>query len=99
MTRLVIKAVDKYGNRLPHADTIVRFEIEGPGELIGDNPLVLIGGQAALYVKAGKQAGVITVRASAKRLPLVEVRITVGEDFAARPSKDRAEEFKPAEAG
>ena len=78
MTRLVIKAVDKYGNRLPHADTIVSFEIDGPGELIGDNPLVLIGGQAALYLKVGQQAGVITVRASAKRLPLATVQIAVG---------------------
>ncbi|HVU12364.1 MAG TPA: glycoside hydrolase family 2 TIM barrel-domain containing protein, partial [Phototrophicaceae bacterium] len=76
MTRLVFKIVDKYGNRLPFAIAVVSFEIEGPGELIGDNPFPLVGGQAALYVKATKQAGTITVRASTPRLAPAEVKIT-----------------------
>ncbi|MCC6804673.1 MAG: hypothetical protein IT319_17455 [Anaerolineae bacterium] len=69
ITRLVFKVTDRYGNRLPHAHSIVTFEIDGPGELIGDNPFALVGGQAALYVKATHQPGVITIRASAARLP------------------------------
>ncbi len=76
MTRLVFKIVDKYGNRLPFAVSVVNFEIDGPGELIGDNPFPLVGGQAALYIKASKQPGVITVRASTPRLAPAEVRIT-----------------------
>lgn len=76
MTRLVFKVVDSYGNRLVHADSIVTFTLEGPGELIGENPFALIGGQAALYVKATRTPGMITLRASAARLNTVEAVIT-----------------------
>ncbi|MBC7869759.1 MAG: beta-galactosidase, partial [Chitinophagaceae bacterium] len=75
MTRLVFKIVDKFGNRLPYTQSVVTFEIEGPGELIGENPFALMGGQAAIYVKAGHTPGIITVRASTSRLPTAEVTI------------------------
>ena len=68
MTRLVFRIVDKYGNRLPFTNQVVSFEIEGPAELIGENPFALIGGQAALYVKAKHGAGTVTIRATTPRL-------------------------------
>ena len=77
MTRLVFMITDKYGNRLPYSLAVVSFEIEGPGELIGENPFALVGGQAALYVKATKTKGVITVRASTPRLATATVEIRV----------------------
>jgi beta-galactosidase len=77
MTRLVFKIVDRYGNRLPYTQSVVTFEIDGPGELIGENPFPLMGGQASLYVKATHTYGVITVRASTPRLPSAQVEITV----------------------
>lgn len=75
MTRLVFRIVDKYSNRLPFAVSVVAFEIEGPADLIGDNPFPLVGGQAALYVRARHEAGLITIKASALRLPEVVVTI------------------------
>jgi beta-galactosidase len=77
MTRLVFKIVDEFGHRLPHAHAIVSFEIEGPGELIGENPFVLVGGQAAMYVKAGKQAGTVKVKARTARLESATVSIEI----------------------
>jgi beta-galactosidase len=77
MTRLVFKITDKYGNRLPFSFAVVSFEIEGPGELVGTNPFPLAGGQAAIYVKASKTSGVVTVRATTPRLAPAEVRITI----------------------
>ncbi len=77
MTRLVFKITDKYGNRLPYATQTVTFEIEGPGELIGENPFALVGGQAALYVKARHERGVVTVRARTARLPEALATITM----------------------
>jgi beta-galactosidase len=78
MTRLVLKVVDSYGSRLAHADPVVSLSIEGEGELIGDNPFVLIGGQGALYVRSTRRAGTIHVRASAPRCPPVEAVIVTG---------------------
>ncbi len=75
MTRLVFRIVDKYGNRLPYTNQIVAFEINGPADLIGENPFALMGGQAALYVKATHEAGTVTVRATTPRLETAVVTI------------------------
>ncbi|MBK8024309.1 MAG: glycoside hydrolase family 2 protein [Chloroflexi bacterium] len=76
MTRLVFKVVDEYGNRLHYYNAIVTFTLEGPGELVGDNPFAVIGGQAAIYVRAGKAPGTLTIRATAARMAPAEVTIT-----------------------
>lgn len=77
MTRLVFKIVDEFGNRLPFTNQVVTFEIDGPADLIGENPFALMGGQAALYVKAQYTPGVVTVRAVTPRLPAAETRIVI----------------------
>lgn len=77
MTRLVFKLVDKFGNRLPYTNQVVSFEIDGPGELIGENPFAIMGGQAALYLKSTRESGVVTVTASTPRLPSVSVTVTM----------------------
>jgi beta-galactosidase len=77
MTRLVFRIVDRYGNRLPYTNQPVSFDVDGPADLIGENPFALMGGQAALYVKARREPGTVTVRARTPRLPAAEVRITL----------------------
>jgi len=77
MTRLVFRVTDKYGNPLPYATTPITLTIEGDAQLIGENPFALVGGQAALYLKAGQSAGRVTVRAHAPRLASVETHITL----------------------
>lgn len=77
MTRLVFKLIDAYGNRLPYSIAVVEFEIEGPGELVGDIPFALVGGQGAIYLKATKQPGTVTVRARTPRLPSAEVKVII----------------------
>ncbi len=77
MTRLVFRVVDQYDNRLPYATKVITFEIDGPAELIGENPFPLVGGQAALFVKAGHQPGEVRVRAHTARLAPAEVTLTL----------------------
>ena len=77
MTRVIIKIVDKYGNRLPYAIRVVTFECDGPGEFIGENPLALPGGQAAVFLKAGKTSGVVTLRAFSNELAPAAVTINI----------------------
>jgi beta-galactosidase len=74
-TRIAFKIADKYGNRLPYANQVVTFEIEGDADLIGDNPFALIGGQAALYLRARHKASIVTIRAKTSRVP--EASVTV----------------------
>ena len=67
-TRVVLRVTDEFGNVHPSANDPVIFTLEGPGELIGDNPFALVGGTGAVWVRATEQAG--TVRLSAKHLRL-----------------------------
>lgn len=75
MTRLIVRIVDQYGNRLPYTNQAVNFEIDGPADLIGENPFALMGGQAALYVRTRHEAGVVTIRAITRSLPPAQVTL------------------------
>jgi beta-galactosidase len=77
MTRLVFKIVDKYGNRLPYSMQAVSFEIEGPADLIGENPFALVGGQAALWLRTRKEPGTVIIRATTPRLETVSATISL----------------------
>ncbi len=77
MTRLVFRIVEEYGNRLPYTNQVVSFEIEGPADLIGENPFALMGGQGALYVKARREPGTVTIRATTPRLEAATETITI----------------------
>ena len=56
-TRVVLRVTDEFDNIRPFANDAVKFEIEGPAELIGDNPFALIGGTGAIWIRAKEQAG------------------------------------------
>ncbi|MEM9950482.1 MAG: glycoside hydrolase family 2 TIM barrel-domain containing protein [Chloroflexota bacterium] len=76
MTRLVFKITDKYGNRLPYAIQPVHFELlEGDVQLIGENPFALVGGQAAMFLRANQTKGTVRIKASTPRLEPVEINV------------------------
>ncbi len=77
MTRIVLRITDIYGNPLPYAAKVVSFEIDGEAELIGENPFPLIGGQTALFLKAGYQPSKVNVTASAPGLLKVHTDIEI----------------------
>jgi beta-galactosidase len=77
MTRLTCKVTDRFGNPLPYAFKIVRFELIGPAELIGENPLVLVGGAAGVYIKAQHQAGEVLIRAKTDQLPDASMELKI----------------------
>lgn len=78
MTRIVFKIIDQHENPLPYLSRVVSFEIvEGQAELIGDNPFALIGGQAALYLKATNEPSTVRIRATTPRLEPAEITIEI----------------------
>jgi beta-galactosidase len=58
-TRVVMRVMDEFDNIRPFANDPIKFEIEGPAEIIGDNPFALIGGTGAIWVRAKEQAGTV----------------------------------------
>lgn len=79
-TRVVFAVVDKFGAPRAFAGGTVTLQIEGPGEIVGDNPFDLDanGGAGAVYVRsvAGK-TGRIRVHARHSTLGRNSVEITV----------------------
>ena len=75
MARIAVQVLDKYANVLPYQMRLVKFEIEGDARLIGENPIALLGGQAAVYLQAKKTSGIVKVRAYCEDLPVEEIEI------------------------
>jgi beta-galactosidase len=65
-TRVVFGAVDKYGAPRPFVEGEVRFDVDGPAMIIGDNPFHFVdsGGVGAIWIKGREdQVGRIALHA------------------------------------
>lgn len=76
-TRLVVAVHDAWGQILPYANIPVQFSIKGPGTLVGENPISLEAGRAAVYLRAGRVPGIVSVTASAQRVKPARIAVQV----------------------
>lgn len=76
-TRVVLRVTDEFGNVRPFANDPIVMKIEGPGEIVGDNPFALFGGVGAVWVRAKEAAGTVTFTATHPRLGTKTVTIAV----------------------
>ena len=67
-TRVVLRVTDEFDRIRPFANDSIKFELEGPAELIGDNPFSLIGGTGAVWIRAKQQPGGVTLTATHPQL-------------------------------
>ena len=70
MTQVTFRAMDVYGNRRPYATGTVALTLDGPADLIGDQPFAFgeYGGVGGAFVRS--RPGVAgTVRVSASTRP------------------------------
>jgi beta-galactosidase len=81
IARAAVQIVDKYGNVLPYQARVVQFKLDGDAQFIGENPLALLGGQAACYIKSGRTAGPVTLHAWTDGLPSTSIVIHIGESY------------------
>jgi beta-galactosidase len=77
-TRVVLRVTDEFGAVRPYANDPIVLKLEGPAELIGDNPFALIGGTGALWVRAKEQSGTVRLTATHPWLgsQMVEIVVT-----------------------
>jgi hypothetical protein len=73
-TRVVLRVTDEFDNIRPYASDPIVFTLEGPAELIGDNPFSLVGGTGAVWIRTQLQPG--TVQLTARHPRLGEQRAT-----------------------
>ncbi len=63
-TRVVFRVTDQFGAIQPFATGAIKLEMEGPAEIVGDNPFSLVGGTGAVWVRAQQQAGAARLSAT-----------------------------------
>ena len=80
-TRVVMRVTDEYGSQRPFATGAVALSIEGPGEIIGENPFSLAGGVGAVWIKTKEATGVIRLSTKHPTLgaKVVEIRVLRSE--------------------
>jgi len=65
---VVLRVTDEFGNVRPFANDAIGLGLEGPADLIGDNPFVLFGGVGAVWIRAKGEAGTVRLTATHPRL-------------------------------
>ena len=75
LTRLKVRLVDKNGQTLILAHHPVFFEVDGPGEIIGENPFSLEAGRGAVYIKSKREPGLIKIKAHTDKYSSEEIHI------------------------
>jgi beta-galactosidase len=76
-TRVVLRVTDEFGNVRPFANVAIRIALDGPAELIGDNPFVLVGGVGAVWIRAQERAGTVQIAATHPSLGQRHVKIEI----------------------
>jgi len=76
-TRVVMRVTDEYGSVRPLANAAIALSVEGPGEIVGENPFSLFGGVGAVWIKTKEAAGTIRLTARHPRLgsKTIELRV------------------------
>jgi len=77
-TRVVLQVTNAEGTWRPFSTGAVTLAIEGPGEIIGENPLALVGGVGAVWIKARQASGTVRLKATHPYLgsKVVEIRVS-----------------------
>lgn len=82
-TRVVLRVTDEFGVIRSLANDAIQLEVEGPAEIIGDNPFTLVGGTGAVWLRAKEQAGKVRLTALHPTLGKRQVDL----DIIAAPSE------------
>ncbi len=76
-TRVVLRVTDEFGAARPFATGAIALTIEGPGEIIGENPFSLFGGVGAVWVRTKESAGTIQLSARHPTLGAKTIQLRV----------------------
>jgi beta-galactosidase len=58
-----LRVADEFGAIRSLANDAIQLSLEGPAEIVGDNPFALVGGTGAVWLRAKEQAGRVRLTA------------------------------------
>jgi beta-galactosidase len=76
-TRVWFMVTDEYGNLRRYTSAAIAFSIDGPAEIIGDNPFSLSGGCGAIWIRARETPGTVRLKATHPLLGAHELTIRI----------------------
>ncbi|QUI22449.1 glycoside hydrolase family 2 protein [Vallitalea pronyensis] len=76
-TRIVIEALDQYGNLMPFYNECIHLDLTGVGRIIGPEVLTLVGGSIAFWVETVNKKGSIDIHVSSMHFDKQTLSITV----------------------
>jgi len=76
-TRVVLRVTDEFGAIRPFADNAIKLQLDGPAEIIGDNPFALVGGTGAVWIRAKQEPGRVTLTAIHPQLGKQQVDLDI----------------------
>ncbi|MBM7046777.1 glycoside hydrolase family 2 protein [Rhizobium lusitanum] len=74
--RVIVRALDQAGSRLPFLNDIVTITIDGPARVIGPQAVALQGGTTGFWLQAAGEAGAITIEVSSSRFANRKLTLT-----------------------
>jgi beta-galactosidase len=83
-SRVVFRVTDEFDAIRPYANDPIMLIVEGPAEMVGDNPFALVGGTGAVWIRAKERAGIARLTARHPRLGSQTVSFTLREAPAER---------------
>ncbi|MBX5158790.1 glycoside hydrolase family 2 protein [Rhizobium sp. NZLR3b] len=75
-TRVIIRALDQCGQRLPFMNDTISLKVHGPARVVGPANVPLQGGTAGFWLEATGMVGEITVEAVSSRFEPVTFSVT-----------------------
>jgi beta-galactosidase len=73
-TRVTFRIADEFGNLRRYSSAAVALSIDGPAEIIGENPFSLVGGCGAVWIRAKQESGTAVLRVTHPVLGSREIR-------------------------
>jgi len=74
--------MSKFDAIRPFANDAIKFELEGPAEIIGDNPFALVGGTGAIWIRAKEQTGTARLTYPSGSTASILVKLLDGQNRA-----------------
>ncbi|ARQ11813.1 beta-D-galactosidase [Rhizobium etli] len=75
-TRVIIRALDQCGQRLPFMNDSISLKVHGPARIVGPTNVPLQGGTSGFWLEATGLVGEITVEAVSSRFAPVTLNVT-----------------------
>ncbi len=76
-TRVVLRVTDEFGAIRPFANDAITFDLQGPAEMIGDNPFALVGGTGAIWIRAKEEPGAVRLVAIHPQLGKQQIEMAI----------------------